>query len=72
MQRQLVERVGQRRQVGAQVGHLLLGPVAAPAQHVGGDAAFLERALVDAHVGGGTQQQHEVAEANGPPARRAR
>ena len=60
MQRQLVQRVGQRGQVRAQVGHLLLGPVAAASQHVGGDAAVLQRALVHAHVGGGAQQHHAV------------
>ena len=62
VERQPVERVGQRGEVVAQVAHLLLAPVAAPAEHVGGDAALLQRALVDVHVGGGAQQQHHVGE----------
>ncbi len=69
VERELVERVGQRRQPVAQVRHLLLVPVATPADHVGGDAALLERALVEAHAGGSAHQQDDVAPL--PAARRA-
>ena len=58
---QLVERVREGGQPVAQVGHLLLGPVAAPADHVRGDAALLESALVEAHARGRAEQQHDVA-----------
>ena len=66
VQRQLVERVGQRREPVAQVAHLLLAPVAATAHHVGGDPALHERALVHGHAGGGAQEHHHVAVVVGP------
>ena len=65
VERQLVERVRQRRQPVAQVGHLLLAPVAAPADDVRRHAALLQRPLVAGHVGRGAQQQHDVATAVG-------
>jgi hypothetical protein len=58
---QLVERVRQRGEPVAQVGDLLLGPVAAAAHHVRGDPALLEGPLVVDHVGGGAQQHDHVA-----------
>jgi hypothetical protein len=44
-----------------QVGHLLLAPVAAPADHVHRDPALVERALEQPHGGGGSEQHHDVA-----------
>jgi hypothetical protein len=59
--RQLVERVRERGQPLAQVGDLLLLPVAAPADHVSVDPPLRERALVEAHVRGRPEQEHDVA-----------
>jgi hypothetical protein len=61
VERDAVARVGEHRQVGDEVADLLLGPVAAPADHVRRHAALYERALVDREVAGRTQQQHDVA-----------
>ena len=61
VQREPVERVRQRGEPVAQVGHLLLAPVAAPADHVRRDPALVERALEEAHAGGGAEQDHDVA-----------
>ncbi len=58
---ELVHRVGQGAEPLAQVEHLLLAPVAAPADQVGRDAALLESPLVEAHVGGRAQEQDDVA-----------
>src|SRR3954453_17562517 len=60
-QRQLVARVGQRGEVRAQVAHLLLAPISASAEHIGGDAPLLERALVHREVGGGTHEHPALA-----------
>ena len=60
-QRLVVERVGDRRQQRADVGDLLLGPVAAAADHVGTQAGPLERVLVGVEVGEGAQQHDHLA-----------
>ena len=50
-------------QVADHVDHLRMGPVAAPADHVGRDPPILERALVHPQVGGGAGQEHDLARA---------
>ena len=60
-QRLLRARVGDRLEVADHVDHLRVGPVAAPADHVGRDPPVLERALVHPQVGGGAGQQHHVS-----------
>ena len=60
-ERLVVERVGDRRQQRADVGDLLLGPVAAATDHVGAQAGALERVLVGVEVGEGAQQHHHLA-----------
>ena len=57
----VVERVGDRRQQRADVGDLLLGPVAAAADHVGPQAGSLERVLIGVKVGEGAQQDDDLA-----------
>ena len=60
-ERFVVERVGDRRQQRADVGDLLLGPVAAPADHVGAQAGARQRVLVGVEVGEGAQQDDHRA-----------
>ena len=60
-QRLVVERVGDRRQQGADVGDLLLGPVAAAADDVWAQAGALERVLVGVEAGEGAQQDDHRA-----------
>ena len=60
-QRLVVERVGDRRQQRADVGDLLLGPVAAAADHVGAQAGPLQRVLVGVEAGEGAQQHDHRA-----------
>ena len=62
----LVARVGQHPQVGDHVQHLRMGPIAATADHVGGDPAGFERAFVGAQVGGGAGQDDNVARGHPP------
>ena len=66
VERLLGAGVGQRLEVADHVDHLRVGPVAAPADHVGGNPPLLERALVDPQVGGGAREQHDVAGGGGP------
>ena len=61
VQREPVQRVRERREPVAQVGHLLLAPVAAAAHHVHGYPALVERALEEAHRRRGAEQDHDVA-----------
>ena len=60
-QRLVVERVGDRRQQRADVGDLLLGPVAAAADDVGAQPGPLERVLVGVEAGEGAQQHDHRA-----------
>ena len=60
VERLLVERVREHRQVRAQVGHLLLRPVVAPADHVGLDPPLAQRPLVERHVDRRAQQDDDV------------
>ena len=61
VERGLVARVGERGEVGEAVADLLLGPVAASADHVGGQALLLERLLEQAQRGGRAHEHHHVA-----------
>ena len=61
VQRDIVERVGQRAQVGQAVQDLGPGPVAAPIGDEGRDAALLEGAGEHRHVAGGPQQDGDLA-----------
>ncbi len=65
-QRLVVERVGDRRQQRADVGDLLLGPVAAPADDVGAQPGALQRVLVGVEVGEGAQQHDHRRRARRP------
>ena len=60
-QRLVVERVGERRQQRADVGDLLLGPVAAAADDVGAQAGPLQRVLVGVEMGERSQQYDHLA-----------
>ena len=60
-ERFVVERVGDRRQQRADVRHLLLGPVAASADHVGTQPRPRQRVLVGVEVGEGAQQDDHRA-----------
>ena len=60
-QRLVVEGVGDRRQQRADVGDLLLGPVAAAADDVGAQPGALQRVLVGVEPGEGAQQHDHRA-----------
>ena len=60
-QRLVVERVGDRRQQRAGVSDLLLGPVAATADHVRPQPNPLKRILVGVEVGEGPQQHDHLS-----------
>ena len=65
-QRGLVVRVGQHAQPGEPVADLLLRPVAAPADDVGGQALLLQRLLEQPQRRGRAHEHHDLA---GAPAR---
>ena len=60
-QRLVIERVGDRRQQRADVGDLLLGPVAAAADDVGPQSGPLQGVLIGVEVGEGAQQHDDLA-----------
>ncbi len=60
VERLLVPGVGQRPQVGDEVDHLRMRPVAPAADHIRRDSAALELALVGAQIAGRPRQQDDL------------